>query len=263
MPVEMILNPLLVFLSIVSGVVVGFSLGLIGGGGSVLVVPLLLYVVGVKDTHVAIGTSALAVGIIAGISILNHKKLGNIQIKKGLLFAIPGIAGTLLGAQLGLWTPSENLLLLFAGFMAVVGFLILRKKISHHEVTNGNSNLILMKRNVSLSGFSVGVLAGYFGIGGGFLTVPTIMYSGGLNIIQAIGTSLVSVSSFGLTTAARYFLAGQVELIIALLLIIGGVTGGYFGVKASEKIPKEKLSKMFAVLLFVVAAYIVTRTISA
>ena len=259
MPIE-IIDPFIIFLSIISGVIVGFSLGLIGGGGSVLAVPLLLYVVGVKDTHLAIGTSALAVGIIAGISLLNHKKLGNIRIKKGLLFAIPGIVGTLLGAQLGLWTPSENLLILFAGFMAVVGFLMLKKNASKHEVTSGSSNLILLKKNVSLSGFSVGVLAGYFGIGGGFLVVPTIMYSGGLNIVQAIGTSLVSVSSFGLTTAARYFVAGQVDLIIAVLLIIGGVIGGYFGAKTSEKIPKENLSKVFAVVLFVVATYIVIRT---
>ena len=263
MPIETILDPFSVFLSIISGVIVGFSLGLIGGGGSVLAVPLLLYVVGVKDTHLAIGTSALAVGIIAGISILNHKKLGNIKIRKGLLFATPGIAGTLLGAQLGLWTPSENLLILFAGFMAVVGFLMLKKNESKQEVTNGSSNLVLIKKNVSLSGFSIGVLAGYFGIGGGFLVVPTIMYSGGLNIIQAIGTSLVSVSSFGLTAAARYFVAGQVDLIIAMLLIIGGMIGGYFGARISEKIPKEKLSKVFAVLLFTVAAYIVIRTITA
>ena len=256
------LDSFIIFLSIISGVVVGFSLGLIGGGGSVLAVPLLLYVVGVKDTHLAIGTSALAVGIIAGISILNHKKLGNIQIKKGLLFAIPGIGGTLLGAQLGLWTPSENLLILFAGFMVLVGFLILRKNVSKREVDNRSSNLILIKKNVSLSGFSVGILAGFFGIGGGFLTVPTIMYSGGLNIIQAIGTSLVSVSSFGLTTAARYFVAEQVDLLVALLLILGGVVGGYFGVKTSEKIPKEKLSKVFAVLLFAVATYIVITTIT-
>ena len=260
MQIEMILDSVIIFLSIISGVIVGFSLGLIGGGGSVLAVPLLLYVVGVKDTHLAIGTSALAVGIIAGINILNHKKLGNIKIKKGLLFAIPGIAGTLLGAQLGLWTPSENLLILFAGFMTIVGFLILKKNASKQEVTNGSSNLILLKKNVSLSGFSVGMLAGYFGIGGGFLVVPTIMYSGGLNIIQAIGTSLVSVSSFGLTTAARYFIAGQIDLIIAMLLIIGGVMGGYLGAKTSKKIPKENLSKVFAVVLFAVAAYIVIRT---
>ena len=262
MPIE-ILDPIIIFLSIISGVIVGFSLGLIGGGGSVLAVPLLLYVVGVKDTHLAIGTSALAVGIIAGINILNHKKLGNVKIRKGLFFAIPGIAGTLLGAQLGLWTPSGNLLILFAGFMAIVGFLILKKNASKHEVTSGSSNLVLLKKNVSLSGFSVGVLAGYFGIGGGFLVVPTIMYSGGLNIIQAVGTSLVSVSSFGLTTAARYFVAGQADLIIAALLIIGGVMGGYFGLKTSEKIPKENLSKVFAVVLFAVAAYIVIRTATA
>ena len=261
MPVEL-LDPIIIFLSIISGVTVGFSLGMIGGGGSVLAVPLLLYVVGVRDTHLAIGTSALAVGVIAGINLLNHKKLGNIRIKKGLFFAIPGIAGTLVGAQLGLWTPAENLLILFAGFMGVVGFLMLKRNATKHEVTNGNSNLILLKKNVSLSGFSVGVLAGYFGIGGGFLIVPTIMYSGGLNIIQAIGTSLVSVSSFGLTTAARYFVAGQVDLIIAALLIVGGVVGGYLGAKASERIPKENLSKIFAALLFVIATYIVIRTLS-
>ena len=256
------LDPLILFLSIVSGIIVGFSLGLVGGGGSVLAVPLLLYVVGVKDTHIAIGTSALAVGVVAGINLLNHKKLRNIRVKKGLMFAIPGIAGTLLGAQLGLWTPAENILILFAGFMGVVGFLMFRKNVVRHEITSGHSNLILLKRNVSLSGFSVGVLAGYFGIGGGFLIVPTIMYSGGLNIIQAVGTSLVSVSSFGLTTAARYFTAGQVDIIIAVLLIIGGVLGGYFGAKTSEKIPKEKLSKLFAILLFAVATYIIIRTIT-
>jgi uncharacterized membrane protein YfcA len=147
--------------------------------------------------------------------------------------------------------------------MAVIGFLMLRKNASKHEVTSGSSNLVLLKKNVSLSGFSVGVLAGYFGIGGGFLVVPTIMYSGGLNIIQAVGTSLVSVSSFGLTTAARYFVAGQVDLIIAALLIIGGVIGGYFGARTSEKIPKENLSKVFTVVLFAVAAYIVIRTTTA
>jgi uncharacterized membrane protein YfcA len=262
MPVEL-LDPIIIFLSIISGVIVGFSLGMIGGGGSVLAVPLLLYVVGIRDTHLAIGTSALAVGVIAGINLLSHKKLGNIRIKKGLFFAVPGIVGTLVGAQLGLWTPAENLLILFAGFMGVIGFLMLKRKATKHKVTNGNSSLILLKKNVSLSGFSVGVLAGYFGIGGGFLIVPTIMYSGGLNIIQAIGTSLVSVSSFGLTTAARYFVAGQVDIIIAALLIVGGVVGGYFGAKTSERIPKENLSKIFAALLFVIATYIVIRTISA
>ena len=262
MPVELLADPFTIFLSVVSGTIVGFSLGLIGGGGSVLAVPLLLYVVGVKDTHVAIGTSALAVGVLAGINLLNHKKIGNINIKKGLMFAIPGIVGTLVGAQLGLWTPAENLLIFFAAFMGIIGFLMLRRQTVRQDVISveKQSSLLLMKRNVSLSGFSVGILAGYFGIGGGFLIVPTIMYSSGLNIIQAIGTSLVSVSSFGLTTAARYFVAGQIDIIVAVLLIMGGVAGGYFGVKTSEKIPKENMAKIFAVVLFAVATYIIIRT---
>ena len=93
------------------------------------------------------------------------------------------------------------------------------------------------------------------------MIVPTMMYSGGLNIVQAIGTSLVSVSSFGFVTAGRYFLAGNIDLVIAMLFVIGGIFGSYIGIKASGKIPKENLVHLFAVVLFVIATYIVARTI--
>ena len=240
---------------------VGSSLGLLGGGGSVLAVPLLLYVVGVKDTHVAIGTSALAIGSIAAIHLISHRKKGNLDFKKGISFALPGIAGTLIGSQLGLWTPAENLLVLFAIFMGVVGFLMIKRKVSKIETTSGNSGLVLIKKNLFFHGFSVGFLAGFFGIGGGFLIVPTMIYSGGLGIVQAIGTSLVSVSSFGFTTAGRYIIAGNIDFAIALLFIIGGIFGGYIGIKASEKIPKENLVKLFAIVLFAIASYIIIRTV--
>ncbi|WP_420544557.1 sulfite exporter TauE/SafE family protein [Nitrosopumilus sp.] len=261
MSAEVILEPLTIFLSIISGVLVGSSLGLIGGGGSVLAVPLLLYVVGIKDTHVAIGTSALAVGIIAAISLINHRKKKNLDLKKGISFAIPGIAGTLIGSQLGLWTPAENLLVLFAVFMGIVGILMIKRKSSKIEITSGNSELVLLKKNLSFHGFSVGILAGYFGVGGGFLIVPTMMYSGGLNIVQAIGTSLVSVSSFGFVTAGRYFLEGNIDLVIAILFVIGGIIGSYVGIKVSGKISKENLVHLFAVVLFAIATYIVARTV--
>ncbi len=261
MSVELILEPLTIFLSIISGILVGSSLGLLGGGGSVLAVPLLLYVVGVKDTHVAIGTSALAVGIIAAINLINYRKKGNLNVKKGISFALPGIVGTLIGSQLGLWTPAENLLVLFAVFMGVVGFLMIKKKDSKMEITNGNTTLVLLKKNLSFHGFSVGFVAGYFGIGGGFLIVPTMMYSGGLNIVQAIGTSLISISSFGLVTAGRYIVAGNIDFVIAMLFIIGGIIGGYIGIKTSEKIPKENLVKLFATVLFGIASYIIIRTV--
>lgn len=261
MPVEILLEPLTLFLSIISGIIVGFSLGLVGGGGSVLAVPLLLYVVGVKDVHVAIGTSALAIGIIAMVHLLSHKRKGHLKIKKGIKFALPGIVGTLIGSQIGLWTRAEYLLILFAVFMVAIGIFMIKKKTTLVETTSKNSGLVLLKKNLSLSGFSVGILAGYFGIGGGFLIVPTMMYSGGLNIMQAIGTSLVSVSSFGLVTAGRYLISGNVDLIIAILIIIGGVLGGYLGIRTSEKIPKENLAKIFSILLFAVAAYIIANTV--
>ena len=260
MSVELILEPLTIFLSIISGILVGSSLGLLGGGGSVLAVPLLLYVVGVKDAHVAIGTSALAIGVIAAINLINNRKKGNLNFKKGISFALPGIPGTLIGSQLGLWTPAENLLVLFAIFMGGVGFLMIKKKVSKIEIISGNSKLVLLKKNLSFYGFSVGFLAGYFGIGGGFLIVP-MMYSGGLGIVQAIGTSLVSVSSFGFVTAGRYIVAGNIDFAIAMLFILGGIFGGYIGIKASEKIPKENLVKIFAFVLFGIASYIIIRTV--
>lgn len=111
-PVDLQLQPITILLSLISGIAVGFSLGLIGGGGSILAVPLLIYVVGVADPHVAIGTSALAVAVNGLTNMIHHKKKGHVKVKEGLAFAFPGVAGALVGAQLGLLTPANNLLLL-------------------------------------------------------------------------------------------------------------------------------------------------------
>lgn len=246
-----------VILSILSGIVVGFSLGLMGGGGSVLAVPLLLYVVGIKDTHVAIGTSALSIGIIAAINLINKRKNNNLKFKQGLTFALPGIAGTLVGSQLGLWTPAENLIVLFAVFMGIIGIIMLKS--NHMPQHHDDSRRVLLRKNSYLYGAAVGILAGYFGIGGGFLIVPTLMYSGGLNIVQAIGTSMIPVSSFGLVTAGRYFVDGNVDFVIAMLFVVGGVIGTLIGIKTLEKIPKQNVVKMFSIMLFGVASYIVIR----
>jgi uncharacterized membrane protein YfcA len=260
MPVDLVLEPLTVFLSVVSGIVVGFSLGLVGGGGSVLAVPLLLYVVGVKDTHAAIGTSSLAIGIIAATSLVSHRKSGNLDIGKGVSFALPGVAGTLLGSQFGLWTSPKSLLVLFALFMVAIGIVMLRQRLGQDQ-DNRSSKLAILKKNLSLSGFSVGLLAGYFGIGGGFLIVPAMMYSGGLSIVQAIGTSLVSVSSFGIVTATRYFVAGHVDIMITILFVIGGIFGSYIGIRVGRKIHKENLVRIFSVLLFGMSAYVLFKTV--
>lgn len=262
MVLEFAVEPIVIFLSIFSGIIVGFTLGLIGGGGSVLAVPLLLYVVGVRDVHVAIGTSALAVGVIAAINLIGHKRKRNLKVKKGIMFAIPGVVGSLIGAQLGLLTPPENLLLFFAVFMGIIALMMLRKKVSRSDIVETSSSTVLLSKNkIAPSGFFVGMMAGYFGIGGGFLIVPSLMYFGSLSITQAIGTSLMSVSAFGLTTAASYFISGNVDVIATTLFVIGGAFGGIIGIKITDKIPKIILTRIFAILLFVVAGYIILRSL--
>jgi uncharacterized membrane protein YfcA len=294
---------LTILLSLVSGTVVGFSLGLIGGGGSILAVPLLIYVVGVADAHVAIGTSALAVGVNALNNMIHHYRVGHVKIKEGLMFAIPGIIGSIFGAQLGLLTPSNKLLFLFGIFMIIISVMMLRKQQKQSLEVHKNKNSSMMKRVKTANrdhndgysqlkeksivgflasapgsyrrsvlafttnklkqltiGFIVGLAAGYFGIGGGFIIVPSLMHLG-LNIIDAIGTSLIPVSMFGFSTAIRYSFNNQIEWIIALLFIIGGIGGGILGTKFVEKAPKKMLSNVFAILLMVVAIYIILRSV--
>jgi uncharacterized membrane protein YfcA len=302
-----------VVLSLLAGAVVGFSLGLIGGGGSILAVPLLIYVVGVANTHVAIGTSALAVGVNALINMIHHKKAGHVRVKEGVVFAIPGAVGTIIGAQLGLLTSSEDLLILFAVFMTILSLFMLLKSragsnndkkqeekglLSHHHPENSgldktnndfedrieedknyneshNSETSASKHFLTsilqdkkfyrllIVGFVVGIGAGYFGIGGGFIIVPALMHTiPGLTIIDAVGTSLISVSTFGFLTATRYSLNGEINWFIALLFIAGGVVGGFYGTRMSSKISKERLQKIFAIVLFVVGVYMILMSIT-
>lgn len=296
-----------VVLSLLSGAAVGFSLGLIGGGGSILAVPLLIYVVGVTNTHVAIGTSALAVGTNALINMIHHRRKGHVRVNEGVLFAIPGALGTIIGAQLGLLTPSEDLLVLFAVFMMALSLtMLLRRDIvsaknkdplsylkskgleqdetapnSTNRFEDGISDNDLHHPNIAarkkvlksisqikkyyrilLVGFGVGVGAGYFGIGGGFIIVPALMHTiSGLTITDAIGTSLISVSTFGFLTATRYSLSGEINWLISLLFIGGGILGGIFGTRMSSKVSKEKLTNIFAVILIVVAVYTILKSL--
>ena len=255
------LAPIMIFLSLASGIVVGFSLGLIGGGGSILAVPLLVYVIGVEP-HVALGTSALAVAANALASLIHHKKVGHVKIKEGFAFAIPGVIGALIGVQLGLLTPSKHLLFLFGLFMIVMAIIMWKRKptIPLNETHHEHGIIHVHKNRILLTGFAVGAAAGYFGIGGGFLIAPALMYAASLNIMEAIGTCLLPVSAFGLTTAIRYSIEGQIQWLVSILFIIGGIGGGFVGTKLSTKIHREKLVKIFSILLIFVALFIIVKT---
>jgi len=247
-------------LALISGGVVGFSLGLIGGGGSILAVPLLLYVVGVTDAHIAIGTSALAVSINAFVNLFSHWRAGTVRWPCAIVFGAAGALGAAMGSTLGKLVPGQNLLFLFALVMIAVALAMLRPRKSE-----GGEHVRLNRRiavRLAALGLGAGLISGFFGIGGGFLIVPGIMLGSGMPILNAIGSSLFSVGAFGLTTAVNYAISGYVDWIVAAEFILGGAFGGLFGMRAAVHLStgKEALNRLFAGVVLTVAAYMLVRT---
>ncbi len=253
-------------LAVVSGCAVGFSLGLIGGGGSILAVPLLLYLVGYPNPHIVIGTTALAVSINAYINLLPHARAGNVQWKHGIIFAVAGAAAAFVGSSLGKAVDGKKLLFLFALLMLVVAGLMLRprKTVAVHQTNGGRpSPAVLIK--LIVAAVAVGLLSGFFGIGGGFLIVPGLALSTGMPMIVAIGTSLLSVGTFGLTTALNYARSGLLDWTVAGLYLAGGVGGGWFGARLATHLgarSKSALQRIFAALVSVVAVYMLYKNLS-
>src|ERR1700742_3975761 len=211
-------------LGLASGMLVGFSLGLVGGGGSILAVPLMVYVVGVPEPHVAIGTSAIAVAANAAVNLSNHARGGTVIWSCALPFAVAGIVGAFGGSLLGKMVDGQKLLALFALVMLVIALLMLktRKRVGATDVKMNASNLPAI---VGL-GLATGTLSGFFGIGGGFLIVPALMLATGMPIMNAVSSSLVAVTAFGLTTAASYAWSVLIAWDLAGLFIAGGIAGG-------------------------------------
>lgn len=243
-----------------SGVAAGFALGLIGGGGSVLAVPLLVYVVGVRDPHVAIGTSAIAVAVNAAFSLLSHARAGHVKWRCGGMYASAGVIGAFIGSTIGKSVNGQKLLFLFALVMIAIGILMLRRRGDPGE-PGVECNLEKAPKVLSF-GLVTGLFSGFFGIGGGFLIVPGLVGSTGMPLLNAVGTSLVAVTSFGLTTAANYAFSGLVNWLLAAVFILGGAFGGLLGSIVAKRLAGESghLSIAFALIVFTVAAYMLFRS---
>lgn len=250
-------------LAVLSGALVGFSLGLIGGGGSILAVPLLLYVVGVADPHTAIGTSALAVAVTAFANLGLHARAGTVKWPCAATFAATGVLGALLGSTVGKQFNGDYLLLLFAIVMMLVGASMLRPKSGEGDPSVRITWPIAGR--LVVIGFVTGLLAGFFGIGGGFLIVPGIMLGSGMPILNAVGSSLFSVGVFGAATASNYAVSGLIDWKIAGLFIAGGAVAGVLGMRVAAKLAHRKgvLNRVFAVVVFVVALYMLLRNLQA
>ena len=261
------MDPLTIFAALAAGAAIGAVLGLVGGGGSILAVPLLVYFVGVDSPHAAIGTAAVAVALNAAASLAGHARSGNVKWPCALVFAGAGIVGALLGAEAGKAMDGARLLALFGGLMIVIGATMLRPRRSAEDpdvrLTRASAGHLLPR--LVPAGLGVGLLAGFFGIGGGFLIVPALLMATRMPIRLAIGTSLVVVTALGASTAASYALSGYVDWQLVGLLVLGGVAGTVPGQWAGRRLADRKraLNLGFALVVIAVGLSIVVRGLPA
>ncbi len=233
---------------------------MLGAGGSILAVPLLFYGVGVASPHVAVGTAALAVCISALANLFPHARAGNVKWGCASVFSIVGVVGAGLGSSLAKLVDGHRLLTLFGLMMIVVGAATLRSPLRPERkdvrLTRQSAGQLLPP--LVGMGLSVGALSGFFGIGGGFLIVPSLSATTRMPMIAAIGTSLVSVAAFSATTAANYALSGLVDCRIAALFILGGIAGGYLGVTVGKVLSarKNELRRVFGSVVIAIGFYV-------
>lgn len=250
------LSPHIIALTLLSGTIVGVFLGTFGGGGSVLAAPLLLYLVGVEDPHVAIGTSAAGVAAIALFSLIGHWRGGRVKWPCATVFAMAGLIGSVLGSSLAKITQGDVLMLGFSAAMAMIAVSMLRK-----PKTAGDPDVTLtpsMVLQLAPTGLVVGLAAGFFGIGGGFLIVPGLMLAVGMTMTNATASSLVSVTIFGAATSANYAISGMVDYSLILLLLAGGAMGGVIGILLSKWLAgRLRAARVaFAVMIIAVAVFV-------
>lgn len=246
---------------VLGGAVVGFLLAVFGGGGSVLAAPVLLYLGGVTDAHIAVGTASAAVAANAAFNLFGHWRGGRIKWPCATVFAIAGLAGSFAGSSLAKLISGQHLLLAFAFAMAAIGLSMFRKPKSEGD-PDVHISMKLVARLAPL-GLLTGFAAGFFGIGGGFLIVPGLMLATGMTMANATASSLLSVALFGAATSFNYALSGQVAWPLAGLLLLGGAAGGIAGLAAARRLTtNSRLARtLFATLILVVAAYVAWRSL--
>ncbi len=236
--------------ALLSGFLSGGALGMTGGGGSILAVPLLVYVVG-ENVHLAIGTSLIAVGVTSLISSASYMKQSLVRFKIALLMASPGIISTYLGAWANKGVKGPLLLLVFALLMLYIGYLMLKRKQEKRLPEQGSGKIDYVR--ILALGFITGLASGFFGIGGGFLLVPALYLGARLSMKESVATSLFIIFLFGVFGLVSYEIQGRhIDLAISSVFVVGGAVGGILGATIAKRTDQNKLRKIFSVFIMLI-----------
>ncbi|WP_194291400.1 sulfite exporter TauE/SafE family protein [Cumulibacter manganitolerans] len=255
---------------------IGLSLGALGGGGSILTVPALVYLLG-QDARQATTASLVIVGLTSLIALIPHARRGNVRVGQGLVFGILGVAGSFAGAAASGLVPPAVLLTAFAALMLVVAVLMLHRTrrratdTGHAHATGTAAPMLTWKpftiawprvAKVVLTATAVGLLTGFFGVGGGFALVPALVLALSFSMPVAVGTSLLVIAvNSGTALIARA--AGGVHLDWTVIAVFTGVAivGSLLGGRIAGRVSPQHLTRAFAVLLIAVALYTAARSI--
>jgi len=246
------------FMGLALGALIGLSLGLLGGGGSILTVPIFVYVLGF-DAKAAIAMSLAVVGATSLFGALSHWRVGNVNVRVALLFGGVAMAGTYVGARLAVFFSGAAQLTLFAVVMLLAAFFMLRdgRRGGIVEVIAPSAEPVPMPLVLIVGeGLVVGVLTGLVGVGGGFLIVPALVLLGRLPMKQAVGTSLLVIAMKSASGFLGYL--WQVEVPWAFMglftsVSIVGILGGTYLLRF---VPQGTLQRAFAVFLLVMGSFI-------
>jgi uncharacterized membrane protein YfcA len=254
------------------GFLIGISLGALGGGGSILAVPALVYGAG-QGAKAATTTSLLVVGLTALIGMVAHYRAGRVRIGSGLVFGAVGVAGSLVGSRLNRSVDPNVLLLAFSGLMVVAAWRMLRParttavslapapgspaQSAVQTATRIDADTIM---KVAVAGTVVGFLTGFFGVGGGFVIVPALVLALRFPMPEAVGTSLLVIAVNSAVALTQRLPSAGVEWRTATPFVIASVLGVGVGKRLADRLPAATLARWFVVLLLVVAAYTAVRS---
>ncbi|MBE9044952.1 sulfite exporter TauE/SafE family protein [Pleurocapsales cyanobacterium LEGE 10410] len=244
---------------------IGLSLGLIGGGGSILAVPILVYVLGL-DAKTAIAMSLAIVGIVSLIGVIPHWKQGNVNLKTALGFTPPAMLGAFLGARLAalpLITDTIQLVC-FAVVMLIASYFMIRQPVKERLE---QVKLPIAKKHqsqyswlaITLEGLGVGIITGFVGVGGGFAIIPALVLLGGIPMKEAIGTSLLIITFKSATGFVGYLDRVIIDWNLMLTFTTVAILGVFWGAYFSGKIQGAKLQQTFGYFLIAVAIFILIK----
>ena len=252
--------------AIPAGLLIGLSLGALGGGGSILTVPVLVYLLH-QPPHAATAGSLLIVGITATAGMIAHQRAGRVRLGPGMAFGVLGVAGAYAGTRLSASIRPDLLLSLFAGLMLVAAAAMLRRRRgasgrSVARLRSGGTAAVRRGLKIAAAATGVGLLTGFFGVGGGFVIVPALVLALGFEMPVAVGTSLLVIAiNSAAALAAR--LGGHVHLDWPLLGVFtaAALAGALAGNRVASRLDASRLTTAFTVLLIAVAAYSLIRSL--